>query len=132
MATEQYFEDAVVQSNSIGHDKCLGSGILFLKSQSLKTSHLFQSPASESQDEQKEPQCPVCKAEISESSLVPLYGRGQTTKPTKPSKGKAPHLGIVIPKRPLGPCGLTHHELQVPAHTVLSSSITGVILINPN
>ncbi|KAL6134082.1 hypothetical protein ACLB2K_066315 [Fragaria x ananassa] len=66
----------------------------------------FQTPSSESQEDQKQPQCPVCKTEVSESSLVPLYGRGQTTKPTKPSKGKAPHLGIVIPKRPLAPCGV--------------------------
>lgn len=140
MATEQYFEDVVVQSNSIGHDKCLEkwnpvSEVPESENKSFGNfdcsicldsvhdpvvtlcGHLycwpciykwiqFQSPASESQDEQKEPQCPVCKAEISESSLVPLYGRGQTTKPTKPSKGKAPHLGIVIPKRPLGPCGV--------------------------
>ncbi|KAM0960452.1 hypothetical protein ACFX2I_025393 [Malus domestica] len=66
----------------------------------------FQSPSSENQDEQKLPQCPVCKAEVSESSLIPLYGRGQTTKTTKPSKGKAPHLGVVIPRRPLRPCGV--------------------------
>ncbi|PQM33580.1 E3 ubiquitin-protein ligase RMA1H1 [Prunus yedoensis var. nudiflora] len=66
----------------------------------------FQSPSSEYQDEHKQPQCPVCKAEVNESSLVPLYGRGQTTKPTKPSKGKASHLGIVIPRRPFRPCGV--------------------------
>lgn len=63
----------------------------------------FQSISDEDQD-QKQQQCPVCKAEVSSSTLVPLYGRGQTTKPS--SNGKAPHLGIVIPKRPLGPaCG---------------------------
>jgi len=66
----------------------------------------FQAPSSESQENQKQPQCPVCKTEVSESSLVPLYGPGQTTKPMKPSKGKAPHLGVVIPKRPLAPCGV--------------------------
>lgn len=62
----------------------------------------LQSAPSEDEDQQRQ-QCPVCKAEVSQTSLVPLYGRGQTT---KPSKGKAPNVGIVIPRRPLGPiCG---------------------------
>lgn len=62
----------------------------------------FQSASSEDEDQQQQ-QCPVCKAEVSQSSLVPLYGRGETT---RPSKGKASNLGIVIPRRPLGPiCG---------------------------
>lgn len=62
----------------------------------------FQSASSETED-QTQQQCPVCKAEVSKTSLVPLYGRGQTT---NPSKGKAPNLGIVIPRRPPGPlCG---------------------------
>ncbi|XP_061356906.1 E3 ubiquitin-protein ligase RMA1H1-like [Gastrolobium bilobum] len=50
---------------------------------------------------QQKPKCPVCKSEVSQSSLVPLYGRGQTTTP--PSKGKVHQVGIVIPRRPLGP-----------------------------
>jgi hypothetical protein len=45
-------------------------------------------------------QCPVCKLEISESTLVPLYGRGKTT---STSKGKAQQEGIDVPSRPLGP-----------------------------
>ncbi|GLT86905.1 hypothetical protein SLE2022_050150 [Rubroshorea leprosula] len=64
----------------------------------------FQSISSEENEEQKQKQCPVCKAEVTQTSLIPLYGRGLTT---KHSKGKAPQLGIVIPKRPLGPvCGV--------------------------
>ncbi|GAV70428.1 zf-C3HC4_2 domain-containing protein [Cephalotus follicularis] len=63
----------------------------------------FQGSSAEDQ-EQNQQRCPVCKAEVSHTTLVPLYARGQTT---KPSKGKAPHLGIVIPRRPLGPpCGV--------------------------
>ncbi|KAK1567250.1 hypothetical protein Q3G72_009864 [Acer saccharum] len=63
----------------------------------------IQSSSIEDQD-QKQQQCPVCKAEVSPDTLVPLYGRGKTM---KPSNGKAPHLGIVIPRRPLGPvCGV--------------------------
>ncbi|KAK7401961.1 hypothetical protein VNO78_13866 [Psophocarpus tetragonolobus] len=45
-------------------------------------------------------ECPVCKSEISQSSLIPLYGRGQTA---IPSKGKGHQVGLVIPRRPLGP-----------------------------
>ncbi|KAM7498135.1 hypothetical protein LguiA_022549 [Lonicera macranthoides] len=61
----------------------------------------FQTVSSDNLDKQP-PQCPVCKDEVSQETLVPLYGRGQT----KPSKGKAPHLGLVIPRRPPSPrCG---------------------------
>ncbi|KAE8703085.1 E3 ubiquitin-protein ligase RMA2 [Hibiscus syriacus] len=59
----------------------------------------LQSNSTENQTP-KQPQCPVCKADVSDSTLVPLYGRGQTS---KGSKRKASQLGIVIPKRPLGP-----------------------------
>ena len=59
----------------------------------------FQSISSENGEKLK-PQCPVCKSEISQSSLVPLYGRGQTT---LPSEDKARQVGTVIPRRPLGP-----------------------------
>uniref|UniRef100_A0A5B6ZUQ2 E3 ubiquitin-protein ligase RMA n=1 Tax=Davidia involucrata TaxID=16924 RepID=A0A5B6ZUQ2_DAVIN len=46
------------------------------------------------------PQCPVCKAEVSHTTVVPLYGRGQT--PSEPElQGKSsPHLGVAIPPRP--------------------------------
>lgn len=63
----------------------------------------FQSVSSENLDQQQ-PQCPVCKAEVSQKTLIPLYGRGGQS--TKPSEGKAPNLGIVIPQRPPSPrCG---------------------------
>ncbi|KAF5741506.1 E3 ubiquitin-protein ligase RMA1H1 [Tripterygium wilfordii] len=58
-----------------------------------------QCVSSENQYQQQQ-QCPVCKAEVSHTTLVPLYGWRQTS---KPSKGKAPQLGIMIPERPLGP-----------------------------
>lgn len=44
------------------------------------------------------PQCPVCKAEISEKTMVPLYGRGQ-------SLSEAGAEGKVIPPRPPA-CGI--------------------------
>ncbi|GMH19521.1 hypothetical protein Nepgr_021362 [Nepenthes gracilis] len=46
------------------------------------------------------PHCPVCKAEISRATVVPLYGRGQP-----PSQlSKSPSRGIIIPPRPRA-CG---------------------------
>lgn len=54
---------------------------------------------------QKQQQCPVCKAEVSLTALIPLYGRGLTT---KASRSQTPQFGTVIPKRPLGPtCGVS-------------------------
>lgn len=59
----------------------------------------------ETLEHQKHPQCPVCKAEVSKDTLIPLYGRGTSA---KPSEGKAPHLGITVPKRPPSmACGFT-------------------------
>ncbi|KAL8088177.1 hypothetical protein AgCh_038092 [Apium graveolens] len=61
-----------------------------------------QSVSAEKLDYQQ-PQCPVCKAVVSKETLVPLYGRGRTT---KPSEAKPPRLGLVIPQRPSSPrCG---------------------------
>ncbi|GJZ71584.1 E3 ubiquitin protein ligase RMA1H1-like protein [Tanacetum coccineum] len=44
------------------------------------------------------PQCPVCKHHITQKTLVPLYGRGQTTKPKSDESSLG--LGTVIPRRP--------------------------------
>ncbi|KAJ9168860.1 hypothetical protein P3X46_020343 [Hevea brasiliensis] len=49
------------------------------------------------------PQCPVCKADISHASMVPLYGRGQPPAEAE-VEGKAPYRGMVIPPRPSA-CG---------------------------
>ncbi|WVY99508.1 hypothetical protein V8G54_025578 [Vigna mungo] len=72
----------------------------------------FQSTSSENEEKQ---QCPVCKSEISQSSLVPLYGRDQTT---LPSKSKGHQVGIVIPRRPLGPSCLTNSSRSRDSETV--------------
>ncbi|PSS05725.1 E3 ubiquitin-protein like [Actinidia chinensis var. chinensis] len=70
----------------------------------------FQSVSAE-KTEQQQPQCPVCKAEVSQGTLVPLYGLGQTA---KPSEGKSPNLGILVAKRPPSPgCGV--HTASRPA-----------------
>ncbi|XP_044466121.1 E3 ubiquitin-protein ligase RMA1H1 [Mangifera indica] len=133
MAMEYYFEEAVAQNDLHREDKwkstsdavadsdensggfdcniCLDSvqdpvvtlcGHLYCWPCIYKWLH-FQSVSTEDED-QKHQQCPVCKSEVSADTLVPLYGRGQTM---RPSTGKAPHLGIVVPRRPLGPvCGI--------------------------
>uniref|UniRef100_A0A7C9E1P9 E3 ubiquitin-protein ligase RMA n=1 Tax=Opuntia streptacantha TaxID=393608 RepID=A0A7C9E1P9_OPUST len=52
----------------------------------------------------QQPQCPVCKADVSLNTLIPLYGRGQSG---KPSDGKDAEVGPVVPQRPKGPtCGV--------------------------
>ncbi|XP_055802031.1 E3 ubiquitin-protein ligase RMA1H1-like [Solanum dulcamara] len=62
----------------------------------------FQTISSENIDNQQ-PKCPICKAEVSQKTLIPLYGRGQAT---ITSKNKASNLGMVIPQRPPSPrCG---------------------------
>ncbi|XP_027347145.1 E3 ubiquitin-protein ligase RMA1H1-like [Abrus precatorius] len=59
----------------------------------------FQRITLENEQEEKR-QCPVCKSEVSQSSLVPLYGRGPST---TSSGGKTHKVGMVIPQRPKGP-----------------------------
>ncbi|KAF8411159.1 hypothetical protein HHK36_003702 [Tetracentron sinense] len=58
-----------------------------------------------------QPQCPVCKADVSHTTVVPLFGRGLTSTQTE-SEGKGSSLGLVIPRRPLA-CGV---------HTLLAST----------
>lgn len=48
--------------------------------------------------EEQPPFCPVCKAEVSQETLIPLYGRGETL-----SKNKSSSLGLIIPQRPPSP-----------------------------
>ncbi|XP_041026075.1 E3 ubiquitin-protein ligase RMA1H1-like [Juglans microcarpa x Juglans regia] len=50
------------------------------------------------------PQCPVCKADISHTTMVPLYGRGQILNEAE-DEGKAPLRSMVIPPRPAA-CGV--------------------------
>lgn len=61
----------------------------------------FQDSSIEKQGQKRLQQCPVCKAEVSDATLVPLYGKGETHEPS--SKSKNPQLGIVVPRRPQGP-----------------------------
>ncbi|KAL7186313.1 hypothetical protein ACSBR2_028122 [Camellia fascicularis] len=45
----------------------------------------------------EDPKCPVCKANISQSSLVPLYGRGTSS---SESNAKSHQLDVIVPHRP--------------------------------
>ncbi|KAK4255500.1 hypothetical protein QN277_008498 [Acacia crassicarpa] len=123
-ALDQYFDEAVSRTDSYGEENsysdrtdsngfdcnicldCVQDPVVTL------CGHLYCWPciykwlqfhnlSNEEYGEQQTPQCPVCKTEVSQSSLVPLYGRGQTTEPS--SKGKSHHMGNMIPQRPLGP-----------------------------
>ncbi|KAH0774451.1 hypothetical protein KY290_011588 [Solanum tuberosum] len=68
----------------------------------------FKTISSENIDNQQ-PNCPVCKAEVSQKTLIPLYACGQATK----TSGKALNLGIVIPQRPPTPRCRSHGEAIV-------------------
>ncbi|XP_009761490.1 E3 ubiquitin-protein ligase RMA1H1-like [Nicotiana sylvestris] len=70
----------------------------------------FQSIPSENSDHQQ-PQCPVCKAEVSQKTLIPLYGRDQAT---KPSEDDVQSKGMVIPQRP--------PSLRWGGHTLMSTT----------
>ncbi|KAM7276852.1 hypothetical protein ACFE04_018718 [Oxalis oulophora] len=59
-----------------------------------------------SDEDQKQPRCPVCKAEVSHTTLVPLYGKDTNSNPPS-NRRKSHNLELVIPQRPLGlVCGL--------------------------
>ncbi|KAF6136482.1 hypothetical protein GIB67_035041 [Kingdonia uniflora] len=55
---------------------------------------------STSTDAAQQPQCPICKANVSKSTLVPLYGRDHSTPEIEPKE-----QGLEIPCRPPA-CGV--------------------------
>lgn len=54
---------------------------------------------SASLESDEHPQCPVCKAEISHTTMVPLYGRGQASAQSE-FDSKALRQDIFVPPRP--------------------------------
>ncbi|PSS24598.1 E3 ubiquitin-protein like [Actinidia chinensis var. chinensis] len=77
---------------------------------------------SSSVDSHDHPQCPVCKAEISPSTVVPLYGRGNNSPNEKTdNEGKASSIGVAVPPRPPA-CGtkalmtISQPRQQLPYH----------------
>ncbi|KAL7103609.1 hypothetical protein ACP275_08G190300 [Erythranthe tilingii] len=71
---------------------------------------------SSSFESEEQPRCPVCKAYISNSSLVPLYGRGRSQ---SLSEIKKPQLDLIIPPRP---SALGLNALLASAATSISSN----------
>ncbi|KAK9676806.1 hypothetical protein RND81_11G102400 [Saponaria officinalis] len=64
----------------------------------------LQSQNASSDDPDQQPQCPVCKAEVTENTLIPLYGRGQSG---QPSDSKTAQIQPLVPQRPNAPgCGV--------------------------
>ncbi|XP_021767764.1 E3 ubiquitin-protein ligase RMA1H1-like [Chenopodium quinoa] len=76
----------------------------------------IHSQRSSFESSEQRPKCPICKAEVSQSTLIPLYGRGQSRNPTD-SKGTK--LDFLVPQRPSSPrCGV-----QALITTTTSSSL---------
>uniref|UniRef100_A0A7C8ZPA1 E3 ubiquitin-protein ligase RMA n=1 Tax=Opuntia streptacantha TaxID=393608 RepID=A0A7C8ZPA1_OPUST len=65
------------------------------------------------EDPEQQPRCPVCKAEVSDQTLTPIYGRGQSG---KTSNGKGAQNGPTVPHRPNGP--------KYGVHTLVTASTT--------
>ncbi|KAL0283967.1 UNVERIFIED_CONTAM: Pentatricopeptide repeat-containing protein, mitochondrial [Sesamum angustifolium] len=80
---------------------------------------------SSSFESDQRPECPVCKAYISTSSLVPLYGRGKS--PSE-SEAKKPQLDLTIPHRPPA---LGTNALLAAAATSISSNSNQQNYTNP-
>lgn len=51
--------------------------------------------------DKKNAQCPVCKSEVSEDTIVTLYGHGKTTESLSEEKGL--NIGVTIPRKPPSP-----------------------------
>ncbi|XP_047320796.1 E3 ubiquitin-protein ligase RMA1H1-like [Impatiens glandulifera] len=75
--------------------------------------------------------CPVCKSEILlETSLVPLYSRGQTTKVAQQSN--VDHLGLIVPKRPLRVTSSSSSSSTVTLEEAVFARIFGISRQIPN
>ncbi|XP_042520721.1 E3 ubiquitin-protein ligase RMA1H1-like [Macadamia integrifolia] len=146
MAIEQYFQEAVAQ-HEMGDDDtqlrkwksgsdaatasgdntgCFDCNICLDHAQNPVVTlcgHLFCWPCIykwvhfQSASTEQHQCCPVCKADVSLTTLVPLYGRGHPPKEAE-SEGKGSQIGLDIPQRP-SPCGV--HALISTTSTSSSS-----------
>ncbi|KAJ0432377.1 putative transcription factor C2H2 family [Helianthus annuus] len=79
----------------------------------------------------KSVQCPVCKSDVSQKTLIPLYGRGQTAEPLSDKKDD-----IAIPHRPVSPrCNvpaqqLNHRHYQHAPMPMAVSGLGGMTMTN--
>ncbi|PSS05603.1 E3 ubiquitin-protein like [Actinidia chinensis var. chinensis] len=126
MAYEQNFQDPMAQFESVGDvsmkqkwesisasanmNGCFDCNICFDSAHEPVVTfcgHLYCWPCiykwlhvqTSSSESNEPPKCPVCKANISQSSLVPLYGRGPSEASSE-SDAKMAHRDAVIPHRP--------------------------------
>lgn len=97
--------------------------------------HFQTVPSGMSDHQQQHPQCPVCKAEVSKETLIPLYGRGLTSPKSSSNDddgGKSPQLGIVIPQRPPSPrCDGGFHLQTVTSPTTTTINSRAVPQLHP-
>ncbi|MFS7966982.1 putative transcription factor C2H2 family [Helianthus anomalus] len=79
----------------------------------------------------KSVQCPVCKSDVSQKTLIPLYSRGQTAEPLSDKKDD-----ITIPHRPVSPrCNvpaqqLNHRHYQHAPMPMAVSGLGGMTMTN--
>ncbi|XP_048129638.1 E3 ubiquitin-protein ligase RMA3-like [Rhodamnia argentea] len=62
--------------------------------------------SSSGEPDQRHQTCPICKADISHSTLIPLYGRGSSSSSSE-CDSKKPGSDIPIPRRPPSPDALS-------------------------
>lgn len=96
--------------------------------------HFQTVPSEMSEHQQQHPQCPVCKADVSKETLIPLYGRGLTSPRSSPNDGdgKSPQLGIVIPQRPPSPrCDGGFHQQTITSPTTTTINSRAVPQLHP-
>ncbi|XP_040987204.1 E3 ubiquitin-protein ligase RMA3-like [Juglans microcarpa x Juglans regia] len=126
-------------TDTVNEDGCFGCNICLEPAQEPVVTlcgHLYCWPCiykwinvqiSSDEPEHQQPKCPVCKANISQNLLVPLYGRGTSS---SDSNVKKSNLGPVIPRRP-PPCGLHNLISSTQQRPNGSAYIGDTAMVNP-
>lgn len=73
-------------------------------------------------------ECPVCKGEVVESNVTPIYGRGSSEVSAEGKNGEASDTGLKIPPRPRGNrVESLRQQMQRPFSRSLVEEITGLL-----
>lgn len=73
-------------------------------------------------------ECPVCKGEVVESNVTPIYGRGSSEVSAEGKNGEASDSGLKIPPRPRGNrVESLRQQMQRPFSRSLVEEITGLL-----